>query len=94
MYFFNQPVIPSNFAEIFKNHFPKLRVFGFDMISLTSKLNREEGKNAHINFLINQDILVLEDMYLEHLHDTPSLLVVSPILVEGADGVPCTVIAF
>jgi len=94
MYFSNQPVIPSNLANIFKNHFSKLRVFGFDLISLTSKLNRVEGKNAHINFLINQDILVLEDMDLEHLHSTPSLLIVSPILVEGADGVPCTVIAF
>ena len=38
--------------SLFKSKFPKLRVFGFDMISLTSKLNRGEGKKAHQKFLI------------------------------------------
>jgi arylformamidase len=93
-YWSNQPIIPANFAQIFKMKFPLLRVFGFDLISLTSKLNREEGKSAHINFLINHNILVLEDMNLENLKEAPSTVLISPLLVKGADGVPCTVFAF
>ena len=94
IYWANQPVIPAKFATLFKMKFPKLRVFGFDMISLTSKMNREEGKNAHINFLINNDILVLEDMNLDNIIDIPNMLVVAPLQINAADGVPCNVIAF
>lgn len=93
-YWKNQPVIPSNFAYIFKNKFPKLRVFGFDMISLTSKLNRDEGKKAHIDFLIKNDILILEDMNLSKLTKSPEKIIISPFLVDNIDGIPCNVIAF
>ncbi len=93
-YWKNQPVIPSKFAHIFKNKFPKLRVFGFDMISLTSKLNRDEGKKAHIDFLIKNDILILEDMNLSKLTKSPEKIIISPFLVDNIDGIPCNVIAF
>ena len=72
---------------------PYLRVFGFDMISLTSKLDRAEGKLAHIAFLIENVILVLEDMNLEILSITPSTVIISTLQLEGADGGPCNVIA-
>ncbi|MFD3275470.1 cyclase family protein [Aquirufa echingensis] len=94
IYWSSQPVIPSRFATIFKNKFSKLRIFGFDLISLTSKLDREEGKLAHINFLINNDILVLEDMNLENVNKIPKTVIVSPLQINAADGVPCNVIAF
>jgi kynurenine formamidase len=93
VYWANQPVIHSSLAEKLKRHFPNLRVFGFDMISLTSKLDREEGKNAHINFLIRHDILVLEDMNLCNLKETPAKVIISPLQVQGAEGVPCTIFA-
>ena len=63
VYWKNQPVVPASYA-LFKINFQNIRVFGFDMISLTSLNDREEGKKAHINFLINHDILILEDMNL------------------------------
>ena len=94
IYWSGQPVIPAKFATLFKNKFPKLRVFGFDLISLTSKLDRSEGKSAHINFLINNDILVLEDMNLENIVDSPNIVLVAPLQINAADGVPCNVIAF
>ena len=94
VYWKSQPVIPSNYAKILKDYFPKLRVFGFDMISLTSKLDRAEGKRAHVEFLLKNDILILEDMNLESLKDTPKCVIISPFLVEGADGTPCTVITY
>jgi arylformamidase len=94
IYWSKQPVIPARFASILRSKFPKLRLFGFDMISLTSKLDRLEGKTAHVNFLINNDILVLEDMNLEHINSTPKMVIVSPLQIKSADGVPCNVIAF
>lgn len=92
-YWEEQPVIPASLANFFRSKFANLRLFGFDMISLTSKLDRAEGKNAHLQFLIQNNILILEDMNLSNLHFTPRLVVVSPLLVSNADGVPCTVIA-
>jgi arylformamidase len=93
-YWSSQPVIPASFAKLFRDQFPSLRVFGFDMLSLTSKLDREEGKKAHLAFLLENNILVLEDMNLAALQDTPSQVFISPLLISAADGVPCTVIAF
>ena len=94
VYWKNQPVIPSNLASILKNKFKKLRAFGFDLISLTSKLDREEGKKAHIEFLINNDILIIEDMSLSKLKKTPKMIVVSPLMIDKADGVPCNILSF
>ena len=94
VYWQEQPVIPASLAKLLRSNFPLLRVFGFDLISLTSKLNREEGKNAHLQFLIENDILILEDMNLTTVHETPATVIIAPMLVQAADGVPCTVIGF
>ena len=93
-YWKDQPVLKKELATIFKQKFPFLRVFGFDLISLTSKLDREEGKLAHRSFLIENDILVLEDMDLDFLETIPNRVMISPLLIREADGVPCTVISF
>ena len=93
-YWSNQPIIPAYYATLLKEKLPKLRVFGFDMISLTSKLDRKEGKAAHTNFLINNQILVLEDMNLNELSETPSKILIAPLQIKSASGVPCNVIAF
>lgn len=93
-YWSEQPIIPSSLAQILRNKFPKLRVFGFDLISLTSKLNREEGKKAHVEFLIKNDILILEDMNLEKLTYTPNKIIIAPLQIHSVDGVPCNVIAY
>lgn len=92
-YWKNQPVIKSSIASVLKERFPKLRIFGFDLISLTSKLDREEGRLAHLAFLDNPEILILEDMDLSKLDFIPKLLIVSPLLINNIEGVPCTVIA-
>ena len=94
VYWKSQPVIPSNYAKILKDYFPKLRVFGFDMISLTSKLDRAEGKRAHVEFLLKNDILILEDMNLVNLDSCPNKVIVSPFQVGKIDGVPCTIFSF
>lgn len=93
-YWSSQPIIPASLASILKKKFPSLRVFGFDLISLTSKLDRAEGKIAHIQFLLQNDILVLEDMDLRNLFSAPDNLIIAPLQIEGADGVPCNVISY
>ena len=94
IYWSEQPVIPSYYASLFRSKFPNLRVFGFDLISLTSKLNRIEGKKAHIEFLINNEILIIEDMDLTDLIEAPNFLIVSPLQIKSSDGVPCTIFSF
>ncbi len=93
-YWKEQPIIPASFAKLLRSSFPFLRVFGFDLISLTSKLNKVEGKNAHLQFLIENNILILEDMNLTRVQEAPTNVIIAPNLIQSADGVPCTVIGF
>jgi kynurenine formamidase len=93
-YWKEQPIINAALATTLKSKFPNLRLFGFDMISLTSKLDRSEGKKAHLAFLIENDILILEDMHLAFLEHTPKQIIVAPLQIDNADGVPCTVLAY
>jgi hypothetical protein len=93
-YWAEQPVIPAAFASILKAKCPNLRVFGFDMISLTSQLDKSEGKKAHIAFLLESDILVVEDMNLTEIKQSPSRVIIAPLLIKNADGVPCNILAF
>lgn len=92
-YWNNQPIISSTLASKIGEKFPKIRAIGFDMISLTSKLDRDEGRKAHEEFLLKENILVVEDMNLDNIKDSPKELYVFPLLIDKADGSPCTVIA-
>jgi arylformamidase len=92
-YVTSQPILKAKFAKTLRRNFPNLKVFGFDLISLTSKLDRDEGKAAHKSFLLEENILILEDMKLDEISSVPSMVIVSPLLFENIDGVPCTVIA-
>lgn len=94
VYWSSQPVIPAELASIFRTRFPKLRVFGFDLISLTSQLNREEGKAAHLAFLKEYGILIIEDMNLQEVNSAPSSVIVSPFQIYASDGAPCNITAF
>ena len=94
IYWAEQPVVPASAAEMLRKRFPHLRVFGFDLISLTSQLNKAEGKKAHLAFLTEQNILVLEDMNLNNLFATPERVIIAPLQISNADGVPCTIFAF
>ena len=90
------PVFTPDIAVVIRRRFPKVRVFGFDTISLSSLTDREMGRRTHLSFLDHEfPILPLEDMDLSPL--TPSSrirsLAVCPLRVAGADAAPVTVIA-
>lgn len=76
---------------------PKIRVIGFDFISITSYDHRALGKVAHNAFLherhVGNPILAIEDMHLSELKCAPKKIFVAPLRVLDSDGAPVTVIA-
>jgi len=96
IYWKNNPGFAPALAVFLRKHFPHLRVFGFDSISLSAFAHRETGHEAHKAFLDHPNpILLLEDMDLSAIDNRVKLkqVIVSPLQVEDADGVPCTVFA-
>ena len=96
-YTLTPPGLSSKLAGYFRNNFPKIRCIGMDLISITSYSNREEGRKAHHEFLnpkgSEKPILLIEDMNLD-ITCSIKKVIVAPLLIEKADGVPCTVLAF
>ena len=95
-YTLTPPGLSADLALFFRNRFPKLCCIGMDLISVSSYSNREEGRKAHHAFL-NPDegepILLIEDMKLDT--DGPfNKVIVAPLLIDNADGTPCTIFAF
>lgn len=75
-----------------KKKCPSLRSVGIDSISISNLNRREIGRQAHKAFL-GRGILLIEDMRLGGLRKAPAMVIAAPILVEGADASPCTVLA-
>ena len=95
-YTLTSPGLSADLAPFFRKNFPKLHCIGLDLISVSSYSNREEGRKTHHAFL-NPDegepILLIEDMKLDT--DGPfNKVIVAPLLIDNADGAPCTVFAY
>lgn len=82
-------------ARFLKNNLPKLRAIGFDSMSLSAFKQRPIGRIAHKEFLVKNDILIVEDMDLSAVneHVTIKRLTVAPLRFAKADGAPVTIIA-
>ena len=82
------------FATKLRENFPKLKVIGMDFISLTSYQNRELGREAHRMFLGGEKpILLIEDMDLSNLTNSPKSISCLPLMIHGLDGTPVSIIA-
>jgi len=82
------------FATRLRENFQNLKVIGMDFISLTSYQNRELGREAHRMFLGgDRPILLIEDMDLSKIKNSPKSISCLPLLVNGIDGAPVTIIA-
>lgn len=95
-YMMENPGFAPELADVLRLRFPKLKMIGFDSISLSSFASRPLGRIAHKAFLDNQrPILIIEDMDLSQLHQGTSVQEVSviPVRVEKSDAAPCTIIA-
>ncbi|MBK9190021.1 MAG: cyclase family protein [Crocinitomicaceae bacterium] len=82
-------------AAFLKNKFPALLCIAFDLISLNSYQNRPAGREAHLEFLMTQNILIVEDVDLNTIQSDTKIkqIVIAPLHIENADGAPCTILA-
>jgi kynurenine formamidase len=96
LYWQKNPGLEPGLADELRSKFPRLKMVGLDSISLSSFANREVGRKAHHAFLSDErPILVIEDMDLSKISQGSEIisLTIAPLIVEGADGAPCTIIA-
>lgn len=92
-YWNNNPGLAPELALTLRERCPNLRIVGFDFISLSSYQNRMLGRDAHKEFLVKNDILIIEDMDFKELKNKVSRVVALPFMIDQADGGPITVIA-
>lgn len=96
IYWKENPGFSPDFANYLRQYFTKLRVMGFDSISLSSLMHRKIGREAHKVFLDHRrPILPLEDMDLTIINGNVQFkqIIIAPWRVRNADAVPCTVMA-
>lgn len=92
LYWEQNPGLAPECAGASRERCPNLRAVGMDMISVSSFANRELGRAAHRSFLIEQELLLIEDMNLQQASRDISKVYAFPILIQNADGVPATAI--
>ncbi len=96
MYWKENPGFDSGLADYLRKRFKDIRFLGFDSISLTSYKWRDKGKVVHKEFLQDEcPIIPIEDMNLDKLGQKSIIqkMIISPLLVNGADGTPVTIFA-
>lgn len=98
IYWSNNPGLSKELGLFLRKNYPNLKIIGGDFISATSYSNRPEGKLAHQAFLDPKSdgtpIMIIEDMKLDQLNFKPNSIIISPLLLEKADGAPVTIFAF
>jgi arylformamidase len=92
------PSLGPSFAEFVLRRLPKLRAVGMDLISAGNTNRVEDAIAVHRLLLGYPDeharyILIIEDMALKSCPKTLGRVVVLPLMLEGLDGVPCTILA-
>jgi arylformamidase len=95
-YTMTAPGISAKVAFWLRGNYPFVRCVGTDLVSISSFTKRDEGRHAHRAFLspeAGDPILLIEDMKLDNGGPFKKV-VVAPLLVEKADGTPCTVFGF
>ncbi|MCV3430662.1 cyclase family protein [Campylobacter lari] len=96
-YIWKSPIIDSDIPLFLKEKFPCMKAVCLDIISVTSQLDRDEGKKCHVNFLSNnfgKEILIIEDVNLQYLQkdDIISKIYILPLKFENMDGSPCSIV--
>lgn len=97
-YIWNSPIMDSKIPLYLKEHYPSIKAVGFDVISVTSQLDRDEGKKCHYNFLSSdtgREVLIIEDIDYSLLEKESEIkeVIILPLMFEKMDGAPCTIMA-
>lgn len=90
------PGISEDASVFIRKHLKNLRAVGFDFISLTSPLFKDQGKKAHLSFLNEEDgrpIYIIEDMKLSGLSCNPDQVIIAPLLIKDGNGGPVTALS-
>lgn len=92
----DHPWVHPSLPGYLKETFPGLKLFGLDTISISSPNHREEGREAHRNFLCGErPVILLEDADFSGVSgdDGAFRLIIYPYFNEKIDASPVTVIA-
>ncbi|MBU1145337.1 MAG: cyclase family protein [Firmicutes bacterium] len=94
-YYESNPGFHPELATYLKQKCPELKIIGFDSMSLSGAKNRDVGRIAHNEFLIKNDLLIVEDMDLSNVDSSTVFgkILVSPLRFKDSDGAPVTVFA-
>jgi len=82
-------------AGYLKENLPLLRAIAFDLISLNAYQQREIGRQAHKEFLLEHDIMIIEDVDLTQIDDKMRIdqIIVSPLRYNNAEGATVNIFA-
>jgi kynurenine formamidase len=91
------PALHSEAARYLMEEFPSLRAIGVDWLSIASPSFMPDGIYTH-QYLLGRfhdhHLFIIEDLNLKDLHAKRLLRVFAfPLLVEGIDSAPATVVA-
>lgn len=97
-YWKSSPVVHPELPFFLKSRFPSLKAVCFDIISVTSQLDKDSGSECHMNFLSDmhgEPILIVEDVNMDLINSKVQIKNISivPLLFDKMDGAPCTIIA-
>jgi len=93
LYATRNPGFSEDAARYLRDEFPNIRAIGFDFISLSAVQHRDEGRAAHRTLLRGRRFLIVEDMDLSACSAPPKSIFILPLLIEGVDSAPCSVLA-
>ena len=87
--------ISGECAKFIQNNFKNIKCIGTNSLSINALQDKEPGREAHREFLnIEPAILIVEDMDLSAVSEGKlGRVIVAPLRVEAADGVPVTIFA-
>lgn len=95
-YYQENPGLSADLAKGLRENYQNICALGVDIISITSIKHRVDGRNAHREFLSShfdsKPIVLIEDMLLQNFINDISQVIILPLLIQDADGAPCTVI--
>ena len=87
------PGFAESGARYLAENFPALECLGLDTISLVAMREFDEGVRAHQALLrADRKFLIIEDMNLDTDLTRLEEVICLPLMLEGLDGSPCTVI--
>lgn len=98
LYSMHNPGLSPESGRWLRRHRPSLKAVGFDFVSVSPFQSRELGRESHRAFLDpageNAPILIIEDMDLSISMNGLETVVALPLIVEGLDSSPCTVLGY